>query len=237
MDGLSFWVPLTLIYWEVSRVKIGLAPRVFKVDDNAAIGIGSLIMFIAMIIVAGIAASVMIQTMNGLEEQAMNTGRETIRDVSSGLRVDQVTGYYDGSSITQIAIFVRTTAGSPDVDLSEAYVSISDSSKKVILNYTSNVFSSTISNGIFGTINSSNLSATTYGLMVVRDIDSSCTSTNPTINTDDLVVIMLNSTDCFSGLSTRTDVSGYIVPEYGMSGVFSFSTPSVFIDTIIELQT
>jgi flagellin FlaB len=221
----------------VSRVKSYLAQRVFKFDDNAAIGIGSLIMFIAMIIVAGIAASVMIQTMNSLEEQAMKTGRETIRDVSSGLRVDQVTGYNDGSSITQLAIFVRTTAGSEEIDLSEAYISISDSSKKVILNYTTNVFSSTVSNGLFGTINSTNLSATTYGLMVVRDIDGSCTSTNPTINDDDIVVLMLNSTDCFSGIVTRTEVSGYIVPEYGMNGVFSFTTPSVYLDTIIELQT
>lgn len=230
-------MPLNLIYWEVSRVKICLAQKVFRFDDNAAVGIGSLIMFIAMIIVAGMAASVMIQTMNGLEEQAMNTGRETIRDVSSGLRVNQVTGYTDGSSITQLAVFVRTTAGSEEVDLSQAYLSISDSSKKVILNYTSNVFASSVSNGLFGTINSSNLSATTFGLMVLRDIDGSCTSTNPTINTDDLVILMLNSTDCFSGISTRTDVSGYIIPEYGMSGVFSFTTPSVYIDTIIELQT
>ena len=74
-------MPLTLVYWEVSRVKICLAQRVHRFDDNAAVGIGSLIMFIAMIIVAGVAASVMIQTMNSLEEQAMTTGRETIRDI------------------------------------------------------------------------------------------------------------------------------------------------------------
>jgi len=221
----------------VSRVKICLTHRVFKFDENAAIGIGSLIMFIAMIIVAGIAASVMIQTMNSLEEQAMTTGQETIRDVSTGLRVNQVTGYNSGSSIAQLAIFVRTTAGSGDVDLSQAYLSISDSSKKVILNYTSNVFASSFSNGLFGTINSSNLSGTTYGVMVVRDIDGSCTSSIPAINTDDLVVLMVNTTDCFSGISTRTDVSGYIVPEYGMNGVIRFTTPSAYIDTIIELQT
>jgi len=230
-------VPLNLIYWEVSRVKICLTHRVHRFDDNAAVGIGSLIMFIAMIIVAGVAASVMIQTMNSLEEQAMTTGRETIRDISSGLKVDQVTGYNDGSSITQLAVFVRTIAGSEDVDLSQAYLSISDSSTKIIMDYTSNVFSSSVSSGLFGTINSSNLSATTFGLMVVRDIDGSCTSTSPTINDDDLVVLMVNSTDCFSGISTRTEVSGYIVPEYGIPGVISFATPSAYIDTILELQT
>ena len=47
-------------------------------EKNAAIGIGSLIIFIAMILVAGIAASVIIQTMNSLEQQALQTGLETM---------------------------------------------------------------------------------------------------------------------------------------------------------------
>jgi len=206
-------------------------------DKTAAIGIGTLIIFIAMIMVAGMAASVIIQTMNSLQEQAMTTGEETLRDVSSGLRVTQVSGYYDGTSITQLAIFVKTTAGSDDVDLTYSYVSLSDTSNQVILNYTTNCFSSTVSNGLFGTLNSSNLSATTYGIMIVRDIDGSCTLNNPTINSDDLVALLVNTTYCFSGLSTRTDVSGSVVPEQGINGVIRFTTPSSYINTIMELQT
>jgi flagellin FlaB len=221
----------------VSRVKLTLTQRGLKFDDNAAIGIGTLIIFIAMIMVAGMAASVIIQTMNSLESQALSTGTETLRDVSSGLKVSQVTGYYDGTDITQLAIFVKTAAGSMDMDLTYAYISLSDSSKQVILNYTNSVYSASVSGGLFGTLNSSNLSATTYGLMKVRDVDSSCTVTNPTINSDDLVVLLVNTTDCFSGIDTRTDISGNVVPEQGISGVISFTTPSAFIDTIIELQS
>ena len=220
----------------VSRVKISLTQRGLKFDNNAAIGIGTLIIFIAMIMVAGMAASVIIQTMNSLEQQALSTGTETMRDVSSGVKVTQVTGYYDGSKITQLAIFVETTAGSTDMDLTYAYISLSDTSKQVILNYTNAVYSSTVSSGLFGTLNSSNLSATTYGIMKIRDVDASCTATNPTINSDDLVVLLLNATKCFSGIDTRTDMSGNVVPEQGISGVISFTTPSAFIDTIIELQ-
>lgn len=187
--------------------------------------------------VAGIAASVIIQTMNSLEEQALATGRETLRDVSSGLKVTQVSGYYDGTSITQLAIFIKTTAGSTDLDLNQAVLSLSDTSKQVILTYTSTVFASSVSSGLFGTVNSSNLSATTYGLMVIRDVDGSCSSTAPTINSDDLMVLMVNTTKTFSGLSTRTDVEGRVIPEYGINGVISFTTPSAYIDTIIELQT
>ncbi len=229
-------MPFALTYWEVKRVKIALTLRGLTGKNSAAIGIGSLIIFIAMILVAGIAASVLIQTMNSLEQQTLKTGQDTMRDVSSGVKVTQVSGYYDGSKISQIAIFLRTTAGSDYIDLDNTYISISDTSKEVILNYTTNVFSSNVSNGLFDTLNSSNLSATTYGIMIVRDIDSSCTSLNPTINSDDLVILLVNTTYCFTGIDTRTKIFGNVVPEQGINGVISFTTPSAFIDTIIDLQ-
>jgi flagellin FlaB len=229
-------VPGTLIYWEVKRVKITLTLRMLQSEENAAIGIGSLIIFIAMILVAGIAASVFIQTMNSLEQQALKSGQEAIKDVSNGLRVTQVSGYNNGSTISQIAIFLRTTAGSDYIDLTYTYISLSDTSKSVILNLNSSLYSSTVSGGLFGTLDDSALTSTTYGLMIVRDVDNSCTTTNPIINTDDLVVLLLNSTACFTGIDTRTEITGNVVPEYGISGVISFTTPSSYINTIIELQ-
>ena len=236
MDGLSFWVPGTLIYWEVSRVKIALTLKVIRFEKNAAIGIGSLIIFIAMILVAGIAASVFIQTMNSLEQQALQSGQEAIKDVSNGLRVTQVSGYNNGSTISQIAIFLRTTAGSDYIDLTYTYISLSDTSKNVILDLNTSIYNSSVSGGLFGTLDDTALTSTTYGLMVIRDVDNSCLSTSPIINSDDLVVLLVNTSTCFSGLDTRTEVTGNIVPEYGISGVISFTTPSSYINTIIELQ-
>lgn len=218
------------------RVKIILTHGVLVVNKSAAIGIGSLIIFIAMILVAGITASVMIQTMNSLEEQAMLTGEETMKDISSGLKVTHVSGYNDGSTISEIAIFLTTTAGSDALDLNYAYISLSDSAKEVILTYNSSVYSSSVSNGLFGTLNSGSLTSTEYGLMEIRDIDNSCISTNPTINSDDLLVLLVNTTTCFSGLNTRTKVFGNVIPEQGITGVISFTTPSAYVDTIIELQ-
>lgn len=229
-------MPKTLICWEVRRVKFTLTRRVLVIDTSAAIGIGSLIIFIAMILVAGIAASVIIQTMNSLEQQAFLTGQETLKDVSSGVKVTHVSGYYNGSTITQLAIYLTTTAGSDDIDLTYAYISLSDTAKEVILNYSTSSFSSSVSSGLFGTLNSSLLTATTYGIMVIRDIDDSCSSTAPIINSDDLVVLLVNTTQCFTGIGTRTEVFGNVVPEQGISGVISFTTPSVYINTIIELQ-
>ena len=229
-------MPGILIYWEVKRVKATLTLRMLLTEKNAAIGIGSLIIFIAMILVAGIAASVFIQTMNSLEQQALQSGQEAIKDVSSGLRVTQISGYNNGSTISQIAIFLRTTAGSDYIDLTYTYLSLSDTSKNVILDLNTSVYSSTVSGGLFGTLNNDALTSTTYGLMEIRDVDNSCTLTTPIINSDDLVVLLVNTTACFSGLDVRTEVTGNVVPEYGISGVISFTTPSSYINTIIELQ-
>ena len=74
------------------------------------------------------------------------------------------------------------------------------------------------------------------GIIVIRDVDTSCQSTTPSINSDDLVVLMVNTTMCFSGIPVRTEVYGGIIPESGMNGVISFTTPSAYIDTIIDLQ-
>lgn len=235
MDGLSSGVPGQLFSWEVKRVKISIRRRLF--NNKASMGVGSLIIFIAMILVAGIAANVIIQTMNRLQQQAMQTGEETIRDISSGLKITHISGYNNGSKITQLAIFITSTAASSDIDLTYAYISLSDTNNQVILNYTSKCFSSSVSNGLFGTMNSSNLSATTYGVMVIRDVDGSCTSSTPTINSDDIVVLLVNTSKCFSGIATRTEVFGNIIPEEGaISGIIGFTTPSAYVDPIIELQ-
>jgi archaeal flagellin FlaB len=204
--------------------------------DNAAIGIGTLIIFIAMILVAGMAASILIETMNSLEQTALKSSQETVKDISSGLKVTHISGFNNGSVIDQIAIFIELTAGSDIIELTETYISLSDTSKEVILNYSTSVFNTSIPNGLFGTVNSSQLTATQFGIMVIRDIDGSCTSTSPNINEEDLVVLLVNTSKCFSGISTRTEVNGNVVPEQGISGVISFITPSAYIDTIIELQ-
>jgi flagellin FlaB len=195
-----------------------------------------LIIFIAMILIAGITASVMIQTMSSLQQQAIKTSENTLRDISSGLKVTYVSGYVQNSTITQLAIFASTTTASDDIDLTYGILSLSDSTNKVILNYSSSCFSHTISNGLFGTLNVSNLTSSQYGLLVIRDIDGSCNATKPVIDDEDLVVIIVNTTACFSGIGTRIDVMGELYPEHGIRGIIGFTTPSTFGHTIVDLQ-
>jgi flagellin FlaB len=208
----------------------------FSTNLDADIGIGALIIFIAMIMVAGVTASVMIQTMNNLQNQAIKTSEETIRDISSGLKVSYVSGFVQNATITQLAIFVSTTSASEDVDLTYGILSLSDSSNKVILNYSSSCFSASVSNGLFGTLNASSLTSSQFGLLVIRDIDGSCNATSPVINNEDLVVLLVNTSTCFSGVGPRTEVTGEIIPDHGLHGMIGFTTPSTYVHSIIDLQ-
>ena len=70
----------------------------------------------------------------------------------------------------------------------------------------------------------------------MRDIDNSCNATKPVINENDLVVLLVNTTACFSGIGTRMDVSGELYPEHGIRGIIGFTTPSVLVNTIVDLQ-
>lgn len=206
-------------------------------NNYGSMGIGTMIVFIAMILVAGIAASVMIQTMSDLQNKANRTGRETIRDISTGIEVRQVSGYVVNSKIDQLALYISPIVASEGIDLSHTVIFLSDSNNEVMLKYDSSMFSNSVSsNGLFHTLNSSNLTSSSFGIVVVRDRDNSCTASNPVINEKDIVVLIVNTTKCFSGLSPRTEVWGRVTPEYGISGIISFTVPSVLIDRVVDLQ-
>ena len=214
--------------------------EMLKNKDVGAIGIGAMIVFIAMVLVAGIAASVLVQTSTKLESQAMKTGQETIDEVSTGLAVEQILGHKEStSSVDYIGVVVRPRAGSADVDLSETVIEISDSSEKNLLIYNGDVFIDTdeIEGDLFTLATFSGASSTTFRVVVFEDADGSCVSGTPVINKGDHVMLCINNKDCFTtGFSPRTDVFGQVIVEDGAPGVIAFTTPASYINDVIELQ-
>jgi len=82
-------------------------------NEMGAIGIGALIVLIAMILVAGVAASVIISTSNTLQSQALNTATQTTREVSSGISVLQVDGkvFVNGTGVKDLTILDLVSNG------------------------------------------------------------------------------------------------------------------------------
>jgi flagellin FlaB len=218
--------------------------RTLRKKDVGSIGIGAMIVFIAMVLVAGIAASVLIQTSTTLESQAMATGRETTDEVAGGIAVFDVEGHV-ATDIDGLAITVRVRAGSPDIDLNETIILLTDGTTKTLLTYNYaetthfNTSVSTTDGDVFG-FNYTTLTNEQFGILVLEDADDSVKRFYPVINTGDKVILTMlcgDSPGAFTGeIAERKDVFGKVIPEVGSPGVISFTTPASYADTVYDLQ-
>ena len=211
--------------------------------DVGSIGIGAMIVFIAMVLVAGIAASVLIQTSTKLEAQAMATGADTTEEVSSGVAVFDILGYAaDDEDISKLAIMVRARAGSEGIDLAESYIELADSTVKIVLNYTTSYYDKPDGQAdIFNTSvfpDEGDNPASQFGILVVEDADGSFVSANAVVmNQGDKAYLCVNATGCFGNIPERTDIWGMIVPELGSPGIISFTTHASYSDAnVFDLQ-
>jgi flagellin FlaB len=219
-----------------------LKKRNFNDDDKAMVGIGTLIVFISMVLIAAVAASVLIQTSENLQQRAMAVGKQTTRDVSSGMKIVGMTGYTNAAKtkIEYIAISVQPRAGSYDIDLNATNVYIQyDKQTVVSLDYSDGdmITDGVNSNGVFHTLNHTNISATDFGIIVIRDSDRSITSTYG-MSKNDLAMIIINLTAVLSdtsGLLTGEEVRGSIIPETGAVGTFLITAPNSYPHRVVEL--
>ena len=217
--------------------------RNIKNHDYGVIGIGTLIVFIAMVLVAAVAASVIIQTSENLQQRAYAVGKQTIREVSSGLKIVSLTGYTDAAKtkMEYLAISISPRAGSYDIDLNETLVYIEYNNLTVLsLEHTQGaetVSGSVNTDGIFHTLNHTHLTSTNFGAVAIRDPDSSVTNSYG-MGTNDLVMIIINLTAAFSetsGLNPGEEFYGRLVPEIGSAGIFLVSAPNAYDHRVIDI--
>lgn len=117
-----------------------------KVSSNEGqIGIGTLIIFIAMVLIAAVAASVLIQTSGILQQDAMSTGKEATKEVASNIQIHQIEGFRSkftdnnmSSTIDGLKITVGLNAASEPVDLNQVIITISDGYRTNDLVYAGN---------------------------------------------------------------------------------------------------
>jgi len=221
--------------------------RKIRKDERGAIGIEILIVFIAIVLVAAVSAAVLIQTVGYLQQKATATGRETTKEVASGIKVTRIMGYVtspktSSATLDKMAVYVEPNTGGQDIDLSTTTITLTEGTETVMLTYdTTNtpfvdqdgyddIFSSSLD-----AWNSSKLTGNHFGIIVLQDEDSSLSASYPVLNAGDKVILTVNTSALFSGISPRTDVNGEVRPEFGAPGIIEFTTPPAYTDYVIEL--
>ncbi|TGC08691.1 archaellin/type IV pilin N-terminal domain-containing protein [Methanolobus halotolerans] len=241
------------------------ANRTFSMRNNtrAQVGIGTLIIFIAMVLVAAVAAAVLIQTSGILQQKAQSTGKQSTQEVSSNLMVKNIEGVraVNGSdtseTIDMLKLQVGLNVGSSPVDVNQVVISITDGSIAHNLVYAGN--DKTYDGTMTGFNDSANANLKTlltngtnptkfYTVDKIRDEDRSFSQSNPVMNTGDLIIVYLATTnnnsvgyshmgsfdtegtlvDSQLELVPRTTVNIVLTPESGAATIAEFVTPSSY---------
>lgn len=147
-------------------------------NDRGDIGVGTLIIFIAMVLVAAVAATVLIYTTGALQQKASKTSKEATQQISTNIIVEQVLGNRSDASNASLnnglIIRVKPDVGTTSIDLRQMIITVWDKANQYDLNYSD---IPDIPN--------------TFTASVVRDEDKSFNTSTPVLNSGDLVKIKI----------------------------------------------
>jgi flagellin-like protein len=108
-------------------------------NKKAEMGVGTLIVFIAMLLVAAVAAGVLIQTVGSLQEKSLATGQQARAQISTNARVIEVSAS-DGSSgnLTDFQQLMKLSPGSDPIKLDQVIFTFNTHNTSLTLKYSNN---------------------------------------------------------------------------------------------------
>jgi archaeal flagellin FlaB len=185
-----------------------------KMNNRGEIGIGTMIVFIASVLVAAIAAGVLIETSGKLQERSQRTGSEATEQVSSNLKIESIVGKRDTATdvgLQDLELYLSLAPGASEFDLAQLRIQLSDGTTFVTLAH-----------------DDAAAAANTFNATAVRDADDSFSSAAPVMTSGDLVKISINLDANSAEYEPRNDVSVLMIPEVGAPVETGFVTPNSY---------
>jgi len=188
-------------------------------NDSADIGISTMIIFIAIILVSAVAAIVLIYSAGELQQKATITAEEAPSKVTTNIFIESVFGDRVNSTmpgfqpgIQRILIRTRPEVGTVSMDLRQIIITEISSNELIIMNYSN----------ISDTVNS-------FGALIIRDEDGSFTADFPVLNSGDLVDMEYHTLDYTKPiLIPRQAITLIINQERGASVTLELTAPNSF---------
>ena len=197
-------------------------------DNRGMMGIGTLIIFIAVILVAAVAAAVLISTSGSLQQRSLTTGSQAEEGVSTGAEAVSVmaTDGSTGHDLEDFEVLLRLQAGSEPLNLNNTVVLVDTATTSQSLDYGGNVSDSVTA-------------STTTGYVVTYIKEGPDFETNY-LSRGDVIKLKFKCNDCTGssdggGIGENKKVRIKIIPRVGTTSIIEFTTPDVITDQRITL--
>jgi flagellin-like protein len=183
--------------------------------DRGQVGIGTLIIFIALVLVAAVAAGVLVNTAGELQSRASDTGDDAQAQVSNQIDIVSATGVDSDADagLDQVTLIVKKSPGSDPIDLTATTIQ-----------YTSGTSTETLTQA-------GSTSGTEFTAEGVE------TSGDTTLNDNGervQITIDLNAVEG-SDLSAGSSVELQIVDQSGASTVYGVNVPDVITGDYVQV--
>ncbi|MFP4567454.1 MAG: archaellin/type IV pilin N-terminal domain-containing protein [Candidatus Woesearchaeota archaeon] len=97
-----------------------------KNNKKGEVAMGTLIIFIAMILIAAVAAAVLISSIGSIQSKALETGSATRQEIGTNINTVEIYGFKDGddATMTNFSMVTRLAAGSDPVRLGDLLLTV-----------------------------------------------------------------------------------------------------------------
>ena len=192
-------------------------------QKKGAQGIGTLIIFIAMILVAAVAAGVLIQTASSLQSKSLDVGRQSQEKITTDIEVIQVyasdtsDGSINNSGDDNVTLVVRLGSGSSPVKLDDLLLRFDTMAGTQSVTYSGGATFSDESYGIDYKVNGSNHLDDYLNVGDLAEIEFTYNSTNSIAEGETATIRLLTKNGAVKPVqlttpSAMTSVITYLYP-------------------------